>query len=125
FKDWLTAYQAGQDYDFVIMGSNAGIDDWDDATAAAAVLPITRRLSVTSHEWMMPVTMLGMTKVPEEQGEWAAKVAVQILGGAPPDSIPIIANRKWDLYLNHALLQAAGIELPEKLLHKGKQFQAD
>lgn len=125
FKDWLAAYQAGQDYDFVIMGSNAGIDDWNDATAAAAVLPITRRLSVTSHEWMMPVTMLGMTKVPEEQGDWAAKVAVQILGGAPPDSIPIIANRKWDLYLNHALLQAAGIELPEKLLHKGKQFQVD
>jgi ABC-type uncharacterized transport system substrate-binding protein len=125
FKDWLAAYQAGQDYDFIIMGSNAGINDWDDATAAAAVLPITRRVSVTSHEWMMPVTMLGMTKVPEEQGEWAAKVALQILEGTAPDSIPIIANRKWDLYLNHRLLQAAGIELPEKLLQKGKQFQVD
>ena len=120
---WLSAYTRGQGYDFVIIGSNAGIDDWDDRRALEAIRAVTRRLSVTSHEWMMPVTMLGMTKVPEEQGEWAAQVALQILDGAKPDSIPVIANRKWDLYLNPALIDAAGLELPEQLLSKGKVFQ--
>jgi ABC-type uncharacterized transport system substrate-binding protein len=120
---WIDAYKRGQDYDFIIIGSNAGINDWDTQKAIQAILPLTRRLSVTSHEWMMPVTMLGMTKVPEEQGEWAGQVALQILDGTPPDSIPVIANRKWDLFLNPALTKAANLELPGQLLSKGKVFQ--
>jgi ABC-type uncharacterized transport system substrate-binding protein len=120
---WIEAYRAGQDYDFIIMGSNAGIDDWDAEQAVAGIIPLTRRLTVTSHEWMMPVTMLGMTKVPEEQGEWAGQVALQILGGVRPDSIPVIANRKWDLFLNLKLTDTAGLELPGQLLSKGKVFQ--
>jgi ABC-type uncharacterized transport system substrate-binding protein len=119
---WVEAYRHGQDYDFVIMGSNAGINDWDDAAAIRAITPVTRRLSVTSHEWMMPVSMLGMTKIPEEQGEWAASVALQVLDGTEPGSIPIIANRKWDLFINQGLLNAAGIVLPERLKAKGKVY---
>ncbi|MGB5638868.1 MAG: hypothetical protein WBM63_07095 [Sedimenticolaceae bacterium] len=122
-SSWVGAYDAGQDFDLIIVGSNAGIDDWDDAKAIAAIRPITRRLTVTSHEWMMPVTMLGMTKVPEEQGEWAGRVALQLLDGVPADSIPVIANRKWDLFLNPSLIEAAGLELPAQLLSKGKVHQ--
>ena len=33
-----------------------------------AITPLTRRLTVTSHEWMMPVAMLGMTKAPGRAG---------------------------------------------------------
>lgn len=120
---WLDAYKQGQDFDFIIMGSNAGIDDWDDRRVTEAIRPMTHKLSVTSHEWMMPVSMLGMTKVPEEQGEWAGQVALQILSGATPDSIPVIANRKWDLFLNPALIDSAGLELPAQLSSKGKIFQ--
>jgi ABC-type uncharacterized transport system substrate-binding protein len=119
---WIMAYQKGQDYDFVVMGSNAGITDWDEQRAIEAIKPTTRRLSVTSHEWMMPVTMLGMTKVPEEQGEWAGQVALQILDGVTPDGIPVIANRKWDLFLNASLIEAAGMVLPAQLVSKGKDF---
>ncbi|HOP15305.1 MAG: hypothetical protein KDI22_05285 [Gammaproteobacteria bacterium] len=120
---WVAAYQAGQDYDFIVMGSNAGIDDWDTQRAVTAIMPLTRRLTVTSHEWMMPVTMLGMTKVPEEQGEWAGSVALQILDGVAPQSIPVIANRKWDLYLNPGLIDSAALTLPPQLLSKGKVYQ--
>lgn len=117
---WLGAYEAGQGFDFIIIGSNAGIDDWDDERAVAAIRPVTRRLTVTSHEWMMPVSMLGMTKVAEEQGDWAARVALQILEGTPPSSIPVVANRKWDLFVNQALIGAAGLILPPRLAAKGK-----
>ena len=120
---WITAYRAGQSYDFIIVGSNAGINDWDNAKAFDAIKPVTAKLSVTSHGWMMPVTMLGMTKVPEEQGEWAGHVALEIMKGAAPDSIPVIANRKWDLFLNPELIDAAGLDLPAHLLNKGKVYR--
>jgi len=122
-QSWIATYEAGQKFDFIIIGSNAGIGDWSDDAAFEAIKPITTQLTVTSHEWMMPVTMLGMTKVPEEQGEWAGKVALQILDGALPNTIPIIANRKWDLYLNPALVESAGLKLPAQLLGKGKVYQ--
>ena len=122
-QSWVGAYETGQDYDFIIMGSNAGINDWDTTEAVSAIMPLTQRLSVTSHGWMMPVTMLGMTKVPEEQGEWAGQVALRILEGASPDSIPVIANRKWDLFLNTVLIDSAGIQLPKQLSGKGKVYQ--
>jgi ABC-type uncharacterized transport system substrate-binding protein len=122
-QSWIGAYEAGQSYDFVVIGSNAGINDWDDQAALSAIKPVTQRLSVTSHEWMMPVSVLGMTKVPEEQGEWAGRVALRILDGAVPDTIPVIANRKWDLYLNPVLLGASGIKLPDQLLSKAKTYR--
>lgn len=121
FASWINAYERAQQFDYVIIGSNAGINDWVWEDAAAAIRPLTRRLTVTSNRWMMPVAMIGMTKVPEEQGEWAGKVALQILAGTEPADIPIIANRKWDLYLNTALLESAGLELPPGLLDKGKR----
>ena len=120
---WIAAYRAGQSYDFIIVGSNAGINDWDNTKVFEAIKPVTAKLSVTSHGWMMPVTMLGMTKVPEEQGEWAGHVALEILNGAAPDSIPVIANRKWDLFLNPELIDAAGLDLPAHLLSKGKVYR--
>ncbi len=122
-ESWVEAYAAAQDYDFVIMGSNAGINDWNADDAVSAIVPLTRRLSVTNHGWMMSVSMLGMTKVPEEQGEWAGRVASRILDGASPDTFPVIANRKWDLFLNPALIDAAGVQLPERLARKGKVYQ--
>lgn len=122
-QSWISAYEAAQSYDFVVVGSNAGIIDWDDQAALSAIKPVTQRLSVTSHEWMMPVSVLGMTKVPEEQGEWAGRVALRILDGAVPDTIPVIANRKWDLYLNPVLLGASGIKLPDQLLSKAKTYR--
>ena len=69
------------------MGSNAGINDWDPEAARGAVNRFSRRLSVTNHGWMMPYTMIGVTKVPEEQGEWAGKTALRILGGMSPSEI--------------------------------------
>ena len=53
----------------------------------------------------------------------AGLVALQILDGIEPGSIPVIANRKWDLYLNMALVDTAGIDLPERLTSKGKRYR--
>ena len=120
-EEWLAAYRKAQDYDFVIIGSKAGINDWDAARVRDGVMSATRRLSVTNSGWMMPYTMLGVTKVPEEQGEWAAKTALRILEGLSPKTIPIVANSRRDIWINRSILEVAAIELPEWLLRKGKR----
>ena len=117
---WLSAFQAAQAYDFVILGSNSGINDWDHARVRAGIHR-AQRLSLTNHDWMMPYAMLGFTKVPEEQGEWAARTALQILAGAAPLDIPIVPNRKWDIWVNTGLLYPTHVQLPKSLLQKAKK----
>ncbi|MCB1739139.1 MAG: hypothetical protein KDK91_02130 [Gammaproteobacteria bacterium] len=121
---WRTLYERAQQADFVVMGSYSGILGWEDhaAQTEAHVRASSRRLVVTNHEWMMPYAMLGMTKIPEEQGVWAAQTALTILSGVAPSSIPIIANRNWDLWLNDQLVGAAGIDLPLSVTRRAKRF---
>ncbi len=118
---WKRALAAAQERDFVIIGSSAGLDGWDDEEAAAHALAVTRRPSFTNHDWMMPVAAIGYTKVPEEQGEWAADSALAILGGMRPGDIPLVTNRKWDTWINEPLLAASGTRLPAALVDAAKR----
>lgn len=120
---WLTAYRRGQGYDFVVLGSNSGIDDWDANRVRRELMTVSRRLSVTNHGWMMSYAMFGLTKIPEEHGEWGAKTALAILRGLRPADIPIIANRKWDVRTNEPLLGTAGIDLPRSIKAKVKRVE--
>jgi len=117
-EDWREAYLAAQGADFVILGNNAGINDWDPGMAGEHALRHAGAFSVTNYDWMMPYAMFAMTKLPDEQGEWAGQVALAILDGTPPLDIPIVANRRWGLYANPELLTRAGIKLPDYLMHK-------
>ena len=122
-RDWIDAYRKAQAYDFVIVGSKGGINDWVDETVEREVFRTTRRLSVTNHGWMMPFAILGVTKVPEEHGEWAAKSALRILDGMRPSDIPIISNSRRDLWINSALLGVTPLNLPRPLLRRAKRIE--
>ena len=67
--------------------------------------------------------MFGMTKIPEEQGEWSAQAALAIISGTSPAESLIMANRKWDLWINQGLLRTVGMRLPGKLRAKAKHFK--
>jgi len=122
-NEWLSAYSNAQQYDFIIIGSNSGVENWDTEQVVGKIKTHSQKLSVTNHDWMMPYTMLGFTKVPEEQGEWAANAALNILDGIEISQIAIVPNRKWDIWTNLSLLNSSNITLPEGLILKSKQVE--
>lgn len=115
---WSAAFAAAQSADFVVLGTNAGIGDWDGRLAQRTTLERATKLVVTNYDWMAPFAVLAMTKVAEEQGEWAAQAARTILGGADPASLPIVVNRRWLSYVNPELARRVGIQLPPRLVHR-------
>lgn len=121
--DWESAFEIAQQFDVVILGGHSGIVDFDEARAEEFVYRVGTRFSVTSVEWMMPLTMLGYTKIPEEQGEWAGAVTLAILDGTPPATIPLVTNRRFDTWVNERLLAASGLILPQSLLRQAKRFR--
>lgn len=121
FDDWKKMFVAAQSADFILLGSNAGIKGWDNAAAVLHVKREAKKLSVSNHSWMAPFSMYAMTKVAEEQGEWAAEAALAIIKGLSPTKIPIRVNRKWQTYINTPLLEKVGIKVDRKSL--GKYFE--
>ena len=120
-SEWKAQYRAAQDADFIVMGSYSGISDWNKTELAAFAVDHARKLTVTSHDWMMPFSTIGFTKIPQEHGEWAAQTAIEILKGKSPREIPIVANRDWDLWLNTAHLESTRVKIPRKFLRKAKK----
>lgn len=118
-REFLAA-QSGADY--LVLGSNSGIADWDAERARQFAIAHGKRISVTNHKWMMEVTALGYTKIPQEHGEWAAQVALEVLAGASPADIPIITNRKWDLWINQVLVDASSSVLSDRFKRKAKKL---
>ncbi len=122
FAEWKQAYLYGQEFDFILLNNNAGIRDWQREDAIRFVLENGRVLSVTNYDWMVPYVAFAIIKVPQEQGEWMARVALSILRGVSPEDIPIIPNRRWEAWLNSTVVQRLRIELPHSLILKAKTF---
>ncbi len=119
--EWKKQYRLAQQSGFIVMGSYSGIRGWDAQELAEFAVRNAKKLTVTNHDWMMPFSTIGFTKIPQEHGEWAARTAIEILKGKSPGEIPIVANRQWDLWLNASHLESTGLKLPRKLLRKAKK----
>ncbi|MGB5767663.1 MAG: hypothetical protein WBM38_13095 [Arenicellales bacterium] len=119
---WQSAFMEAEDADFIILGSTAGINDWDEKVILSFVKENAKKLILTNHDWMLPFSMLGFVKLPQEQGEWAAKTAIAIHEGTPIQRIPIVANRKWEIYENTLLMKLAGVKNSAILRARSKKY---
>lgn len=119
--EWENAFLEAQKVDFIILGNNAGINDWSHDLALAQVRNKATKFTVSYLDWMAPYTMLTMAKIAGEQGEWAAKAALRIIKGARPDSIPIAANQRWNVFINPSLLKKTGFTLSPEITSKAVQ----
>ncbi len=121
FADWKESFKKMQgEVDVLLLGNFAGINDWNEAAAAAFAAENTKIPSGGMYDFMMPYAMLGMTKIAEEQGIWAGKTALAILKGASPSSIPVAANKEAKLYLNVKLASKAGVVFKPDLVKKAE-----
>ena len=121
-SEWKAALAAGQDYDFIILGSSSGIRGWQAEAAARQVRRHNKRLVVTVYRWIMPLAHYGLVKLASEQGRWAGLPAATLLQGRlQPADIAVIANREWDVWTNPALMRTNDIDIPATLLDKAKQ----
>jgi ABC-type uncharacterized transport system substrate-binding protein len=117
FADWKAAFVELQGkVDVLLLGNYAGLTGWNEAEAKAFVEANTRIPSGGMYDFMMPYTMLGLTKVAQEQGIWAAKSAVKILGGTAPSAIPITPNKEAQIMVNVKLAAKGGVVFKPELV---------
>ncbi len=120
---WISKFNLAQkQYDFLIIANYAGIADWDEAIATDLVKNNSQVFSIGHHEFMTKFNMLSMTKSPREQGVWAAKVAIELLSGKQAKNIPIVTNRKWNIFANEFLLNKSKLTLPSAVFRNANKI---
>lgn len=114
FEEWKRAFAEAQNTaDVVYLPTNGAIRDWHAAAAAEWVRAHIRKPVVTCDDFMMPYAVFGLTKVAREQGEWAARTALQILRGTKrPGDIPVVENQQTRCYWNPGLAARIGFRPP-------------
>ncbi len=108
--------RAQEEVDMLIIYNDAGIKGWDDMAAETFLAQHTRIPTCSTMDFMNRFSVYTNSKSPDEQGEYAATVAVQILAGKKPDAFPLVRNKKSHLTVNLKMAKAAGIVVPLPVL---------
>jgi ABC-type uncharacterized transport system substrate-binding protein len=116
--------QTQNEVDILFMNNNAGTKDWDQAEMEKFILDNTKIPAGTINSWMTPYSLLALTKVPEEQGEWSAQTALRILDGTPASDIPVVENKKGRLALNLLMAKKLGIVFTPSVLKNADTYPA-
>jgi hypothetical protein len=117
FEEWKMSFLSLQEeVDVLILENNAGITNWNDREAEAFVLENTKIPAGADQVWLTNDSLISLTKIPEEQGEWSASTALTILNGTRPSDIPIVTNKKGMLYVNLKIAEKLGVIIRPDLL---------
>jgi ABC-type uncharacterized transport system substrate-binding protein len=121
FEEWKTEYVKLQDEtDMLIVINNAGISGWDETEAMKFTRENTKIPTGSSHDFIAPFVLIDYAKLAEEQGELAAGIAMNILEGKSPKDLPIVSNKKGQLYVNMAIAKKLGVQFPLEMLKAAK-----
>ncbi len=113
FADFQKQFlRAQQEVDMLYIYNYAGIVDWDPVRAETFLLSNVRIPTGSHNPFMAPYVLVAVAKLPEEQGEWAARSALRILDGADPVGIPTARNERGRLIVNLKMADALDIVFP-------------
>lgn len=119
-EQWKTTYVDLQGkVDMLILLPPSFIQKPQDlAQARRFVLQNTRIPTGSVEEWIAPYSLICQAKMGSEQGEWAAKTAMQVLAGELPKDIPLAANHETRVILNMPLAKKLGIKFPINMIEQ-------
>ena len=104
FEEWKREFiRAQQEVDMLLIHNPDGLPEWNNAEARAFVEANTKIPTGTTSSYTTQFSLIGIIRLPEEQGRWAAETALKVLAGAPIDSFPLVTNKEGKLVINMRL----------------------
>ncbi|MEQ8333146.1 ABC transporter substrate binding protein [Nisaea sp.] len=123
YEEWKRDFLKIQDnYDMVLFRSPAGLEGYETDAAKAFVLENSQIPGGANQMITANFAVVTYAKVAEEQGEWAANAALEILGGKSPADIPVGRNEQGRLVLNGPLIEKLQLEIGADLISSAEQI---
>ena len=118
-SEWKVNYkELQQEVDMLVLGSLRALDTQNVPMDGITqfILDTTKVPTAAYDEFMQSTALVTLSTIPEEQGQWAAEQALNILDGVSPTDIPIVQNRKAKRILNMRIARLLGITFPLDIL---------
>ena len=124
FAAWKAGFRDLQGkVDYLILDTNGGIPDWNEAEAAKFAEDNSKVVSGTWHDFLNSVALVSFNKLGAEHGDWAGNTALKVLKGASPASIPFTANKSGELVVNLRIAKQVGVTPSFETLQNAKLIQ--
>lgn len=117
--------EAQRDHDIVLLGNFSAISDWPSDEAETYMLENTTVPTGTVMVNGERYALLTLQPIPEEQGEWSADAALQILDGSMPNDIAVAENEQGKLLINLNISEHLDVALPVDLLRQAEIYGED
>jgi ABC-type uncharacterized transport system substrate-binding protein len=126
FEQWKTAFSRGNvNYDVIYISTHGAVKGWNHDEAVAYINNNIKVPVFTCEDFMMPYAVLGVTKIAEEHGIWAASTAKKILSGIGTEEIPVTRNKESKSWLNSRLAQKIGFKPDDAFLRNAIEVMED
>ncbi len=102
----------------LLIGNGGAIKGWTKYEKEFEVF-VKEHIKIPIATWdysVMNLSVLGYTTKAEEQGEWVANTALRVLKGENINNIPIVINKKANIYINTTLAKKLNIVFPYDLI---------
>jgi ABC-type uncharacterized transport system substrate-binding protein len=121
FSQWKNAYLDLQEKsDMILVGNSASVVNWDPVAAKRFVETHTKVPTGNWDKWMKDYALVTFATVPAEQGQWAARTALKILTGTRPGAIPVVTNKKAEIYRNMRIAKKLKIVFPIEFIRRSR-----
>lgn len=101
FDEWQRSFlQAQEEVDMLMLMGVAALTDWNHEEAKILAEQNSMIPAGTDFGWLMHYALIGVGKLPQEQGRWVARAALKILDNVSPSEIPLSYNTEGKLYFN-------------------------
>lgn len=119
-EEWKESYlQAQEDVDILFLGLSAAAIDFKKNynEISSFVKKHTKIPSVSWDKITSGISVLTFQKIGEEQGEWAASRALEVLSGREISKINITSNKRANIFINTSLSKSLNIVWPFFLIN--------
>ena len=123
YEDWKKGFvEIQKKVDLLIVDSDGGLYKEHEADMKRFVEANTKVPTGAAYDFMAPYALIDFAKVAQEQGDWSARAALQILEGKSPASIPVAKNSQGKLIVNTRIAKALGVDVPYEVLESAAQI---
>jgi ABC-type uncharacterized transport system substrate-binding protein len=114
-----------EETDMVLIQECRSVQGFDHREMVSFVRENTSVPTGAMQKYLIHYALITFAKVGEEQGEYAAKAALEILAGKSPQEMPVVANKKAKIYLNMKLAKRLNVKFPMELIQSAHLISAE
>jgi ABC-type uncharacterized transport system substrate-binding protein len=119
--EWKSQFLALQkEVDILLLGNGSAIENWDNKLKNTKDF-VLKNTEIPSAGWdkvMNELVLVTYATKPEEQGEWASKIALRVLAGEDISTIKLAKNKKAKSYINTTLLKKLNVVFPYEIIEQ-------